>query len=299
MLTMKTKLTDLSTFADVAEHLSFQRAATARGVTRSAVSHAVANLEATLGLRLLNRNTRSVSLTEPGQLLHDRLSSAFSQIDQALEDVNRFRDTPMGTLRLTVPRAIGVTMMGPVVAALTRDNPGLSIDVSSSDSLIDIVAEGFDAGIRFGERLQQDMIASKIDYPFHFAVVGAPDYFAGRTLPAVPADLKQHSCIRYRFPSGVSFPWEFRKDGSALQVDVEGPIQLDDQELMIETALAGAGLAFVFAERIQSQLQSGRLVRCLEDWTPQFSNLFLYYPDRAYVSAGLRVLIDLLRKPKR
>jgi DNA-binding transcriptional LysR family regulator len=295
---MDVRFTDLAAFLSVAEHLSFQRAAIARGVTRSAISHAVGSLEAKLGLRLLNRNTRSVSLTEPGKLLHARLRPAFAEIEQAVDEVNRFRDTPLGTVRITVPRAVGVTLMGPIIAMLTRDNPGLSIDVSSDDSLVDIVAEGFDAGIRFGERLQQEMIAVKINFPLHFAVVGAPAYLANRRLPQSPADLSDHSCIGYRFPSGVTFPWEFRKAEETVQVTVKGPIQLDDQELMTETALAGAGLAFVFAERVQPYLDSGRLVRCLEDWTPQFSSLYLYYPNRTFVSAGLRALADLLRRPR-
>jgi DNA-binding transcriptional LysR family regulator len=295
---MKARHSDLAAFVAVADHLSFQRAAITRGVTRSAVSHAVRNLEAALGLRLLNRNTRSVSLTEPGRLLHDRLRRAFADIDQAIDEVNGFRDTPQGTIRITVPRAVGVTLMAPVIARLTRDNPGLSIEVSSDDGLIDIVGNGFDAGIRFGERLQQHMIAMKIDFPLHFAVVGSPAYLAGQTLPREPADLTDHRCIRYRFPSGVAFPWEFRKGNKTLQVDVQGPIQLDDQELMIETALTGAGLAFVFAERVRPHLEAGALVRCLEDWTPQFSSLFLYYPERTFLPAGLRALANLLRHPQ-
>ena len=297
MITMKVRHSDLAVFVAVAEHLSFQRAAIARGVTRSAISHAVRGVEAELGVRLLNRNTRSVSLTGPGGVLYDRLRRAFADIDQAVDDVNSFRDTPQGMVRITVPRAVGVMLMPHVVAKLTRDNPRLSIDVSSDDGLVDIVDEGFDAGIRFGERLQQHMIAMKIDFPLHFAVVGSPAYFAGRTVPKAPTDLKDHSCIRYRFPSGVAFPWEFRKGRTALQVEVQGRIQLDDQELMIETAIVGAGLAFVFAERVQPHLNAGRLMRCLEDWTPQFGNLFLYYPERTFVPAGLRALADLLRKP--
>ncbi|WP_108610484.1 LysR family transcriptional regulator [Aminobacter sp. MSH1] len=289
---------DLAAFVTVAEHLSFHRAAIARNVTRSAISHAIRRLEAQLGVRLLNRNTRGVSLTEAGRQLSTRLQQAFADIDQAVDDVNHFRDTPHGSIRITVPRAVGLTLVAPIVATLTRRNPGLSVEVSSNDGLVDIVQAGFDAGIRFGESLQQDMIAMKINFPLHFAVVGSPEYLAGVPVPQVPADLAAHSCIRYRFPSGVSFPWEFRKDGTTVQIEVHGPILLDDQELMIETALAGAGLAFVFAERVQAHLDSGRLVRCLADWTPQFSNLYLYYPDRTFVPAGLRALADLLRHPR-
>ncbi|WP_159980609.1 MULTISPECIES: LysR family transcriptional regulator [unclassified Novosphingobium] len=294
---MAVKLSELSAFLAVADHLSFQRAAIERGVSRSALSHSLRSLEAALEIRLLSRNTRSVSLTDAGKSFYDRLKPAFNEIDQAIEDVNRFRDTPHGAVRLTVPRAIGLSVMGPVIARLVRENPGLSIEISSSDALVDIVAEGFDAGIRFGERLQQDMIAARIGLAVSFAVVGSPAYFAGRTVPDVPDDLRGHQCVRYRFPSGVAFPWEFEKNGQAVQIAVDGPVQLDDQELMIEAALSGVGLAFVFTDRVQPYLDSGKLVRCLADWSPQLPSLYLYYPSRRFVSAGLRALIDLLKKP--
>lgn len=296
---MTVKLTELSAFLAVAEHLSFQRAALERGVTRSALSHAVRGLEEAMGVRLLSRNTRSVSLTEAGALLQARLKPAFGDIDQAVDEVNRFRDSPYGTVRLTMPRTVGIVMMGPVIARLVRENPGLSLDVSSSDALVDIVAEGFDAGIRFGERLQQDMIATRIGLDLRFAVVGSPAYFANRSQPKVPQDLMDHQCIRYRFPSGAAFDWEFEKDGQEVQVAVQGPVLLDDQELMIQTALAGAGLAFVFADRVREDIENGRLVHCLADWSPQFSSLFLYYPNRKFVPAGLRALIELLKRPQR
>ncbi len=289
------RLQELSAFMAVADHRSFQRAAIARGVTRSALSHAVKKLEEDLGVRLLSRNTRSVALTEAGNLLLGRLKPAFGDIGQAIEELNRFRDTPAGTVKLTVPRAIGLSLMGPVLALLVRENPGLSIEVSSNDALVNIIEDGFDAGIRFGERLQQDMIAVRIGLPLSFAVVGAPTYFRDRAVPVTPDDLMSHQCIRYRFPSGAAFPWEFERQGSAMQINVCGPLVLDDQELMIEAALAGCGMAFVFADRVERHLAEGRLIRCLADWCPKFSDLFLYYPNRAFVPAGLRAVIDCLR----
>lgn len=295
---MMHRLQELSAFMAVADHRSFQRAAIARGVTRSALSHAVKKLEEDLGVRLLSRNTRSVALTEAGNLLLGRLKPAFGDIGQAIEELNRFRDTPAGTVKLTVPRAIGVSLMGPVLARLVHQNPGLSIEVSSNDALVNIIEAGFDAGIRFGERLQQDMIAVRIGLPLSFAVVGAPSYFRDRVAPVTPADLMSHQCIRYRFPSGAAFPWEFERQGSAMQIDVRGPLVLDDQELMIEAAVAGCGLAFVFADRVERHLDDGRLIRCLASWCPQFSDLFLYYPNRAFVPAGLRAVIDCLRDVK-
>lgn len=294
---MTAPLTELSAFLAVAEHLSFQRAAVARGVTRSAISHALRRLEDGLGVRLLSRNTRGVSLTEAGRLLRDRLHPAFADIDAAIEALNQFRGTPYGTIRLTVPRAIGPSLLGPVIARLVAENPGLTIDISSDDALVDIVASGFDAGIRFGERLEQDMVATRIAFEAAFAVVGAPGYFRARPPPASPRDLLDHRCIRYRFPSGAAFPWEFERQGEALSINVPGPVVLDDQDLMIEAAMAGAGLAFVFADRVARHVAEGRLMRCLEDWTPSFSSLYLYYPNRTHMPAGLRALIDVLRLP--
>jgi DNA-binding transcriptional LysR family regulator len=294
---MSAKLTELSAFVAVARHLSFQRAALERGTTRAAISHAVIGLERELSVRLLNRTTRSVSLTEAGALLYARLEPAFGEITLAVEAINRFRETPYGIVRLNVPRAVATSFMGPVMALLVRENPGLQLEISSDDRLVDIVAEAYDAGIRFGERLAQNMIAVRIGFPLSFAVVGSPDYLAAHPAPSAPADLRRHRCIRYRFPSGAMFPWEFERNGQSVQVAVNGPISLDDQELMIEAALAGAGLAFVFAERVAHHLASGRLVRCLTDWSPSLTNLFLYYPDRTYVPAGLRKVIDVLKKP--
>ncbi|MFD2182069.1 LysR family transcriptional regulator [Rhodoplanes azumiensis] len=296
---MNHRWTDLAAFVAVADHLSFQRAAAERGVTRSALSHAVKGLEQDLGVRLLNRNTRSVSLTEAGRLLHARLKPAFGDVAQAIDEVSRWRDTPAGTIRITVPRPVGLMMMGAVIARLVRDCPGLAVEVSSDDALIDIVAADFDAGIRFGERLQQGMIATRIALPMRFAVVGAPAYFDDHPRPERPADLHAHRCIRYRFPSGAMFQWEFEKDGEPLTVAVDGPVVSNDQELIAEAALAGAGLAFVFEDRVSRHLASGALVRCLEDWTPHFDDVFLYYPHRAYMPAGLRALIDILKDPRR
>ncbi|MFT3922085.1 MAG: LysR family transcriptional regulator [Myxococcales bacterium] len=291
---MSAKLSELSAFLSVATHLNFRAAARERGITPSAVSHALRSLEEELGVRLLQRTTRSVSLTEAGALLFARLKPAFGEIDHAVEAVNSFRETPYGRLRLNVPRAAGAELMG-VFAQLVSENPGLTLEVVADDRLVDIVAGGFDAGIRFGEKLAKDMVAVRVALPLSFAVVGSPAYFKGRALPKHPADLGEHRCIRYRFPSGANFPWEFEKAGKTLEVDVQGPLVLDDQQLMIEAALSGVGLAYVFTERVASQLQAGRLVRCLADYCPPFTELFLYYPERTYVSAGLRALIKLLK----
>jgi DNA-binding transcriptional LysR family regulator len=296
---MVAKLSELAAFAAVARHLSFQKAAIERGVSRSAVSHAIAGLEQQLGVRLLHRNNRSVSLTEAGAMLCERLDRAFADIDSALDGINHFTTAVVGRLRLNVPRAIGTNLLGPLLAELAAAHPQLSIEVSSNDAIVDIVGEGFDAGIRFAERLQQDMIAIRLPQSVAFAVVATPAYFAAAAPLQSPHDLAAHRCIRYRFPSGALFRWEFEKDGEGLAIDVPGTISLDDQELMIEAALAGAGIAFVFESRVQAHIASGRLARRLQDWCPELTGLHLYYSSRRQVSAGLRALIDLIRKPDR
>jgi DNA-binding transcriptional LysR family regulator len=182
-------------------------------------------------------------------------------------------------------------IMGP----LLRQNPGLHLDIVATDRLVDIVQEGFDAGIRFGEHLSQDVVAVRIKPRPRFAVVGSPGYFEEREMPQSPSDLRDHACIRYRFPSGAIFNWEFERDGESVEVEVDGPITLDGQELMVEAALQGCGLAYVIDNRVSAHLVCGTLIRCLEDWCVFDDTLFLYYPSRRYVSAGLRALINMLR----
>lgn len=290
-----TELAELSTFLAVARFRSFKQAAVERGVAASAVSHAIRSLEERVGVRLFHRTTRSVSLTEAGERFLEELGPAFGQIEQALDSLNSFRGTPFGTVRINLPTSIAAFVLHDVMGPLIRQNPGLKLDIVATDSLVDIVEEGFDAGIRFGERLMQDMIAVRIKPTLRFSVVGAPAYFKGRNVPQEPADLRDHSCIRYRFPSGTMFDWEFEKDGEAIDIEVNGPITLDNQELMAEAALQGCGLAYVWDARVKQHLESGALIRCLGDWCAPNNNLFLYYPSRRHLSAGLRAVIDMLK----
>ena len=294
---MTQHLQEIAAFVAVADKLSFQRAALERGVTRSTMSHAVKTLEERLGVRLLNRTTRSVSLTEAGLALHARAKQALGELDQAVEAVDDFRTHPVGTLRLTVPRAVSPSVIG-ALTTLVATHPNVSVEIDADDRLVDIVAEGFDAGIRFGINMQQDMIAVRLDRAFHFAVLGSPAYLAKRDPPLTPVDLRHHQCILYRLPSGLLFPWAFERGGEISKVDVTGQLVFNDQSLMIEAALQGAGLAFVFEERARSHLEKGSLVRCLTEFTPQFSELFLYYSGRRHVSTALRALIDALKMRK-
>lgn len=290
-----TDLSELAAFDAVARHRSFRRASEERGVTASAISHAVSNLEARVGIRLLNRTTRSVSLTDAGAMLLSQLSPAFGEIGFALDALNQFRNTPFGKVRINAPNSIAPFVLGPVIAPLLTANPNLELEIVATDRLVDIVEEGFDAGIRLGESLRDGMTAVKIKPRLTFAVVGSPAYFEKHATPNVPADLMEHICIRNMYPSGVGYPWSFGRDGAEIDIDVKGPIALDDHELMIETALAGIALAYVWEDRARLYVESGRLVSCLKDWIVPEDWLYLYYPTRKYLSAGLRAVIDAVK----
>ncbi len=290
-----TDLSELAAFDAVARHRSFRRASEERGVTASAISHAVSNLEARVGIRLLNRTTRSVSLTDAGAMLLSQLSPAFGDIGSALDALNQFRDTPFGKVRINAPNSVAPFVLGPVIGPLIAANPKLQLEIIATDRLVDIVEEGFDAGIRLGESLREGMTAVKIKPRLRFAVVGSPGYLAQHGIPSTPADLAGHICVRNLYPSGVGYPWYFELHGQALEIDVKGPIALHDHELMIEAALAGVALAYVWEDRAAPYLASGQLVRCLDEWIVPEDWLYLYYPTRKYISAGLRAVIELLR----
>ncbi|MET0238579.1 MAG: LysR family transcriptional regulator [Sphingobium sp.] len=291
-----TDLSELAAFDAVARHRSFRKASEERGVTASAISHAVSSLEARVGIRLLNRTTRSVSLTDAGAMLHARLSPAFTDIGLALDSLNRFRDTPFGKVRINAPNSIAPFVLGPVMGPLIANNPNLELEIVATDRLVDIVEEGFDAGIRLGESLRDGMTAVKIGPRLRFAVVGSPAYLERRGTPIHPADLAGHACICNMYPTGTRYPWSFSRDGGA-DVDFEptGPLALHDHELMIEAALAGVALAYVWEDRARPHVASGRLIACLEDWIGPEDWLYIYYPTRKHGSAGLRAVIDALR----
>jgi DNA-binding transcriptional LysR family regulator len=290
-----TDLSELAAFDAVARHKSFRRAGEERGVTASAISHAVTNLEARVGIRLLNRTTRSVSLTDAGAMLLSRLSPAFGDIGSAMDGLNQFRDTPFGKVRINAPSSIASFVLGPVVGQLAEANPNLAIEIITTDRLVDIVEEGFDAGIRLGESLRDGMTAVRIKPRLRFAVVGSPAYFARCPAPTTPTGLAAHICLQNVYPTGVRYAWEFIKDGRTIDFQPTGPLTSDDHELLVEAALSGAGLAYVWENRAQAQIDDGRLVRCLEPWCQPEDWLYLYYPTRKYISAGLRAVIELLR----
>lgn len=287
--------TGLAAFVSVASHRSFRQAALELGVSPSALSHSLRELEERLGVRLLNRTTRSVAPSDAGERLLARLKPSLSAMEDALEEVNDFRETPVGTLRINASQQAADLLLAPLMARFLRAHPRMHLEIVTDDALVDIVANGFDAGIRFSESIEQDMIAVRFGRRLRWAIVASPDYFASHGKPLTPLDLKEHACIRYRFQSGAFFRWEFEKDGEALEVEVDGPLTLGDQKLMVRAALDGVGIACVFDANVGALLAEGRLVRVLAEHCPDFPGGFLYYPSRRQMPAGLRAFIEMAR----
>ena len=290
-----TDLSELSAFDAVARLKGFTRAAKEREVTASAISHAVSNLENRLGVRLLNRTTRNVSLTDAGEMLHASLAPAFAVIASALEGVNQFRDTPFGKVRLNVPNSIAPFVLGDVLGPLISAHPNLKLEVIATDRLVDIVEEGLDAGIRLGESLSEGMVAIKIKPRLRLVVVGSPEYFRSRSVPKTPRQLAEHVCIQNMYPTGAKYRWEFERKGEKIALNPTGPIALDDHELMVQVALSGTALAYVWEKRARREILDGKLISCLDEWCAPEDWLYLYYPSRKNMSAGLRAVVEALR----
>lgn len=288
---------DLAAFLAVADERSFTRAAAKLGTSQSAVSQTVRRLERRLGLRLLTRTTRSVAPTEAGDRLLETVRPAFGDVRERLASLTLLRETPAGTLRLTAGRHSAETLLWPALIRLTMRYPDIRAEVVIDAHLNDIVQEGFDAGVRLGEQVARDMIAVKIGPDLRMAVVGTPEYLAMAGRPQEPAELVGHRCINIRMPTaGGLYPWEFEKDGRSLNVRVNGPLVLNDMELAIDAALAGAGLALVMEDQAAAELVDGRLERVLEDWCPPFLGYHLYYPDRRHPSSAFTALLKQLRE---
>ncbi|ARQ03213.1 LysR family transcriptional regulator [Pseudorhodoplanes sinuspersici] len=289
-------LADLDAFTAVARQRSFRGAAVTRGVSASTLSEAVRRLEARLGVRLLNRTTRSVTTTEAGARLLDRLTPALGEVQAALDVVNSFRDSPTGTLRLNVPGIVARVVMPPIVESFLKSHPGITMEVVSDDSFIDVLAAGFDAGVRYDERLEQDMIAVPIGPRVQrFATAAAPSYLASRGRPQHPRDLLNHACIRHRFPSRVIPNWEFERNGEIVRITPAGPLIATSIELEISAAVAGLGIVSSFEDYLAPQLTSGVLVPVLKDWWQSFSGPFLYYASRRHMPAPLRAFVDFIK----
>lgn len=288
-------LNDLAAFAAIASHRSFRKAADALGVSRSALSHTMLGLERSLGVRLLNRTTRSVSLTDAGAHLLAHLGPALQSLDAALDSLADVRGAPAGTLRINANKNAARLLLREAVPQFLTRYPYVELDLVSEGRLVDIVEKGFDAGIRLAESVPQDMIAVRIGGDVRFVTVASPAYLDGRTAPAAPHDLYEHRCIRQRLPSGKRYRWEFGRHGEVIAIDVPGALTLDDGDLMVEAAADGLGIAYVPEDSARKLLDSGRLVTVLEDWCPWIPGLTLYYPGNRHVPSALRAFIAVLK----
>ena len=290
-------LAALSVFAAVASCRSFRAAARELGLSPSAVSHAVGALEARLGVRLLARTTRSLALTAEGEALLAQLGPALAEIDAAVVRAVESGATPAGLLRLTVPRSAVQPMLLPRLGAFARAYPGVTVELHADDGLVDIVAAGFDAGLRFGESLDKDMVAVRFGPARQrMVIVAAPAFLAGRAPPRHPRDLVAYPCIGMRFPGGALYKWELEKDGEEIEVAVDSPLILNDNRLVLEAAAAGLGLGFVLEQTAQSALARGEVLRVMDDWCPPFPGFFLYYPTRRQMRPALRAFLDFFAK---
>jgi DNA-binding transcriptional LysR family regulator len=293
-------LADLDAFAAVAQHRSFRKAASMRGISASTLSEAVRRLETRLGVRLLNRTTRSVTPTEAGARLLERLAPALGEVSSALDSVNGFRDSPTGTLRLNVATVVALVILPPIAIPFLAANPGITLEVAGDDTYIDVLAAGFDAGVRYDDRLEQDMIAVPIGpRRQRFVAAASPAYLDAHGRPEHPRDLLRHSCIRHRFLSGAYAPWEFERRGKTVRVSVSGPLCANTPELEIDAAKAGLGVIYTFEEIVAPALASGVLEPVLADWLPYFSGPFLYYAGRRHLPAPLRAFVDFVRNQGR
>lgn len=289
-------LVELDAVMAVARHRNFRVAALELGVSRSALSHAVAALEQRLGVRLFNRTTRSVSPTEAGEQFVASVAPALVDIRGAIEAASSRRTKPAGTLRINAGARAARQLMTPIILEYLHRYPQMKVDLVTEGRLVDIVVAGFDAGVRPADRVPQDMIAIPIGPDQRFAVVGSPAYLDERGTPRTPQDLLVHRCIRSRLPGGSILRWEFNRHGEAIAIDVDGPLTLDESTLMLEAVRAGVGLAYLTEWNVAADLADGRLVRVLENWTPTFPGLCLYYPGRRHVPAGLRALVELIQE---
>ncbi len=294
----KAGLLELNAVVAVATHKSFRAAAAELGLSPSALSHAIATLEHRMGVRLFNRTTRSVSLSEAGERFLSRIQPALREISSAMEVVNEFKDRPTGTLRLNTSEGAARLVVMPRVMEFLRRYPEMRVELVTEDRLVDIVADGFDAGVRLAEAVPQDMVSVPCSPEVSFAVVSSPRYFKGHPPPTTPGDLLTHNCIRHRKRSGGYFRWEFEKRGKEVVVDVQGTLALDSDSLMLQAALKGLGLAYVSDWAVAADVAAGRLVRVLEDWTPSYPGLCLYYPGHRHVPAGLKAFIGVIREAR-
>lgn len=292
---MNLDLNGLDAFVRVAASRSFRKAAAGMGVSPSALSHAIGKLEQELGVRLLNRTTRSVSPSPAGSKLLARLQPALAEVAAALDALNEERTVPKGRLRLNVPRPAAQLVLAPLLARWRAHCPDVALDITANDGVVDIVEQGFDAGMRFGELLQQDMVALPVGPEIRFTVCASPAYLARHGVPATPHALAEHECLQLRFPSGALFKWEFQHAGQPLAVATSGSLVLDDLPALLQAALDGAGLCYTYEAYAAPWVAQGRLATVLQDWAPPAERFYLYYPSGRHMSAALRAWVDFIK----
>lgn len=292
----KSTLSELDAVLMVARHGKYRAAALELGISTTALSNAVGKLERTLGVRLFNRTTRSVSLTEAGEQFVAQVAPALRDIHDAMDGVRSRQATPSGTLRLNAFPTAAREIFSTLVLPFQREHPQVHVDVVTEGRLVDIVAGGFDFGVRSADLVPADMIALPLGLARRNAVVGSPDYLEARGTPLVPQDLIGHSCLRVRLPNGAIYRWPFEKDGQVTHVDVEGPFTLDEASLARTAVLASVGLTLAMESDVRDDVDAGRLVRVLEDWTPDLAPLSLYYPSRRNPTAAFKAFVDFARR---
>jgi DNA-binding transcriptional LysR family regulator len=292
-----TEFAELSAFAAVAEQRSFAKAAAQLGIAPSTLSQTIRALEERLGVRLLNRTTRSVATTEAGERLMAELRPALDGVGRAVESVNAFREKPMGTLRIVMGRAISTTMFAPMIAPFLAAYPDITLDAASDDMRLDLVSNRFDAGIRIGELIERDMIAVKLIEGIRLVCVAAPGYLVGRERPRTPRDLTAHECIRHRWKYDEAVrPWQFEKDGEKIEIDPHGRLIVNETQNVVTAAVDGIGIAYVPAIMAAPHVIEKRLTVLLADWCTSYSGVYIYYPSRRQVPPPLQAFIDFAKK---
>lgn len=292
----RANLVDIVYFLAIARQKSFSRAGLEVGISASALSHAMKGLEARLGVRLLNRTTRSVTLTAAGEELQGLISSPLNEIGQALEALNRLRDEPAGRIRVNALSDGAALILGPVLPVFVERYPDIEIDLTVSNRMIDVIGDGHDAGIRFGGTVPEDMIAQRLSPDIRWAVVGTPEYLQRFGTPQHPAELKRHRCLRIRLGNARMYNWEFEKDGEQLEIDVPGAITIDESRIGLELACRGAGLMYVPEPVVTQLIADGTLQAVLTDWASTDPGFHIYYSSFRQVPVGLRLLIELIRE---
>jgi DNA-binding transcriptional LysR family regulator len=292
----RTDLADFAYFVAIAKHRSFRHAALEMGVTTSALSHAITALEARRGVRLLNRTTRSVTLTAAGEELHTMIEEPLEIIGQAAENLNRFRDAPAGRVRINILEDAVSLLLDPVMPIFVERYPEVEVDISVSNRLIDVIGSGFDAGIRYGGTVPEDMISQRLSHDFRWVAAASPDYLERFGTPSTPQDLREHRCVRIRLGNEQLYQWEFERGGEAIAIATPGPLTVDESHAAIGFGLSGVGIIYGAEPVLRRYLDSGVLRLVLGDWASIGSGFHVYYSGRRQLPTGLRLLIDLIRE---